>query len=275
MKEKDLIILMKTAGATFLALFCLLPFVWMVIISLSGNADFLTARNFEITFNNYIDVLSYESAHLLDYLRNSLVISLIASVTATLFAGLSAYSISRLNFKGRVLIPILLLGISMFPQISIVGYLFEMMVWFGWINTYPALIFPYITLTLPLALWIMISFFEQISKELDEAAMADGATRLQVFYKIIIPVALPGLVSTFMLTFIFCFNEFLFSLMLTIDHKARTIPVGIALFEGLHGQVPWGQIMASSVIAIIPVLLLIAFFQRYIIGGLTRGSIKG
>jgi multiple sugar transport system permease protein len=275
MKEKNLILIMKTGGAVLLLLFCLIPFVWMLVISLSGNADFLTAKNFHITFSNYIDVLTYDSAHLLDYLRNSLIISLVAAITSTLFAGLSAYSISRLRFKGKNLIPVLLLGISMFPQISIVGYLFEMLVWLGWINTYPALIFPYITLTLPLALWIMISFFEQITKELDEAALADGATMLQIFYKIIIPVSLPGFVSTIMLTFIFCFNEFLFSLMFTIDHNARTIPVGIALFEGLHGQVPWGQIMASSVIAIIPVLLLIAFFQRYIIGGLTRGSVKG
>jgi len=275
MKEKHIILILKTIGAVSLALFCLFPFAWMIIISLSGNADFLTEGDLQFTFKNYFEVITYESAHLLDYLRNSLVISLTASVSATLFAGLSAYSVSRLKFKGRILIPLLLLGISMFPQISIVGYLFEMMVNFGWINTYPALIFPYITLTLPLALWIMISYFEQVTKELDEAALADGATRLQVFYKIIIPVSLPGLATSFILSFIFCFNEFLFSLMLTIDHNARTIPVGIALFEGLHGQVPWGQIMASSVIAIIPVLFLIAFFQRYIIGGLTRGSVKG
>ena len=275
MKERSIILILKITGTVFLALFCLLPFLWMVIISLSGNADFLSTKYFIFTFKNYVDVLTYESAHLLDYLKNSLIISLIASIAATLLAGMSAYSISRLRFKGKTLIPVLLLGISMFPQISIVGYLFEIMVWLGWINTYPALIFPYITLTLPLALWIMISYFEQISKELDEAALADGATRLQVFYKIIIPVSFPGSVTTFLLCVIFCFNEFLFSLMLTIDHNARTIPVGIALFEGLHGQVPWGQIMASSVIAIIPVLFLISFFQKFIIVGLTRGSVKG
>lgn len=275
MRERSLIKLLKISGAVFLALFCLLPFVWMVIISLSGNADFLTAKNFVLTFKNYVDVLTYENAHLLDYLRNSLIISLFASFFATVFAGLSAYSISRFRFKGRNSIPILLLGISMFPQISIIGYLFEMMVWLGWINTYPGLIFPYITLTLPLALWIMMSYFLQLSTDLDQAALVDGATRLQVFYKILLPLSLPGFFSTFMLTFIFCFNEFLFSLMLTIDHNARTIPVGIALFEGLHGQVPWGQIMASSVIAIIPVLILIAFFQKFIIGGLTRGAVKG
>jgi multiple sugar transport system permease protein len=275
LRERNLIKLLKISGAVFLAAFCLLPFAWMLVISFSDNADFLTTKNFVLTFNNYVDVLTYENAHLLDYLRNSLVISLFASFFATIFAGLSAYSISRFKFKGKILIPILLLGISMFPQISIIGYLFEMMVWLGWINTYPGLIFPYITLTLPLALWIMMSYFLQLSTDLDQAALVDGASRLQVFYKILLPLSLPGFFSTFMLTFIFCFNEFLFSLMLTIDHLARTIPVGIALFEGLHGQVPWGQIMASSVIAIIPVLILIAFFQKFIIGGLTRGAVKG
>ncbi len=275
MNEKNLIKLLKFCGAILLAAFCLFPFVWMLIISFSGSVDFLTTKKFIFTFKNYIDVLTYKNAHLLDYLKNSLVISFIASVFATFFAGLSAYSISRFKFKGKNLIPILLLGISMFPQISIVGYLFEMMVWLGWINTYPGLIFPYITLTLPLALWIMLSYFSQLSIDLDQAALVDGATKFQVFHKILLPLSLPGFFSTFMLTFIFCFNEFLFSLMLTIDYKARTIPVGIALFEGLHGQIPWGQIMASSVIAIIPVLILIAFFQKFIIGGLTRGAMKG
>jgi multiple sugar transport system permease protein len=276
MKEKNLIKILKSAGAAGLFIFCLFPFVWMIIISLNDSPDFLTTKNeFILTFKNYIDVLTTESAHLLEYLRNSMVVSLIAAIFATAIAGLSAYAITRLEFRGRYIIPLVLLGISMFPQISIIGYLFEMMVSLGWINTYPALIFPYITLSLPLALWIMLSYLSQISKELDDAALADGATRFQIFRKIIIPVSLPGFFSTLMLIFIFCFNEFLFALMLTIDHNARTIPVGIALFEGLHGQVPWGQIMASSVIAIIPVLILISFFQRYIIGGLTRGAVKG
>ncbi len=136
MNEKRLIKLLKFAGAVLLAAFCLFPFIWMLIISFSGSADFLATKNFVFTFKNYIDVLTYKNAHLLDYLKNSLIISSFASVFATLFAGLSAYSISRFKFKGKNLIPILLLGISMFPQISIIGYLFRMMVWLGWINTY-------------------------------------------------------------------------------------------------------------------------------------------
>jgi multiple sugar transport system permease protein len=248
----------------------------MLIVSFTKNPDFLTRQTpFVLTVQNYVDILTDPSVHLLEYLRNSVLISLISAALATFFAGLSAYAITRLSFPGRIIIPMVLLAFSMFPQISIVGYLFKLMTWLGWINTYNALIFPYITLGLPLALWIMMSYFSRLPVELDKAALVDGATRFQILRKIIFPIAAPGAFSTLVLIFIYSFNEFLFALMLTIDYKARTIPVGIALFEGLHGQIPWGQIMASAVVAIIPVLILIAFFQKYIIQGLTEGAIKG
>jgi multiple sugar transport system permease protein len=180
-----------------------------------------------------------------------------------------------MQFPGRIIVPILLLAFSMFPQISIIGYLFKLMTDVGWINTYPALIFPYIALGLPLALWIMLSYLSQVPVELDNAALVDGATRLQILRKIILPVALPGAFSTVLLIFIYSFNEFLFAIMLTTDYTARTLPVGIALFQGLHGQIPYGQIMAAAVVATIPMIILAAFFQRRIIQGLTRGAIKG
>jgi multiple sugar transport system permease protein len=276
MKEQKLISILKLSGAVFLLLFCLLPFIWMIIISLTRNPDFLASnQSAAFTITNYTDLLTSSSTHLLDYLKNSLIVSLVSAICATLFACLSAYAITRLTFPGRIVIPIVLLAFSMFPQISIIGYLFKLMTWLGWINTYYALIFPYITLGLPLALWIMLSYLSRLSTELDKAALVDGATRWQILQKIIFPIALPGAFSTFMLILIYSFNEFLFALMLTIDYKARTIPVGIALFEGLHGQVPWGYIMAAAVIAVVPLIILIAFFQRYIVQGLTEGAIKG
>jgi len=276
MKEEKIKKILLYAGAVFLFVFCIAPFIWMIIVSLNKHPDFLSNNvPFILTINNYIQVLTAKSVHLLDYLRNSIIISLAAAFFATFFASLSAYSITRMNFPGKIFIPIALLGFSMFPQISIVGYLFKMMTDFNWINKYYALILPYITLGLPLALWIMLSHFSQLSKELDEAALVDGATRFQILRKIIFPIALPGAFSTFMLIFIYSFNEFLFALMFTIDYKARTIPVGIALFEGLYGQIPWGYIMAAAVVAIIPVILLIALFQKYIIQGLTEGAVKG
>jgi multiple sugar transport system permease protein len=276
MREKKLIKLFKVLGIIFLLIFCLAPFVWMIFISLNKNPDFLSPQTgFALTLNNYIEVATSDKVHFWDYLINSLVVSIASALLATLFASFSAYSITRLKFTGRIIIPIMLLGFSMFPQIAIVGYLFEMITDFGWLNSYAALIFPYITLGLPLALWIMLSYFSQLSTELDRAALIDGANRLQILFKIILPLALPALFSTFMLTLIYSFNEFLFALMLTTDYHGRTIPVGIALFEGLHGQIPWGYIMAAAVIAVIPVLILVALFQKYVIHGLTEGAVKG
>ncbi len=276
MKEEKIKRILIYAGAAFLLIFCITPFIWMIIVSLNEHPDFLSSNvPFILSIKNYIEILTSNSVHLIGYLRNSVLISLAAAFFATFFASLSAYSITRLKFPGKIFIPIMLLGFSMFPQISIVGYLFKMMTTFNWINTYYALIFPYITIGLPLALWIMLSHLSQLSKELDEAALVDGASRFQILRKIILPLALPGAFSTFMLIFIYSFNEFLFALMFTIDYKARTVPVGIAMFEGLHGQIPWGYIMAASVVAIVPVILLIALFQKFIIQGLTEGAVKG
>ena len=276
MKESIILRTIKISAAAFLLLFCLFPFVWMVVISFSKTPDFLAAASsFVGTVDNFAEIVMGESFRLTEFLRNSLIVSAVSAAATTLFATLSAYTVMRLTFPGRRVLPILLLGISMFPQISLVGYLFDMMTRLGWINTYSALIFPYITLSLPLALWIMMSYFSQITKEFDNAALVDGATRFQILRLILFPIALPGILSTFILVFIFSFNEFLFALLLTIDFNARTIPVGIALFEGLHGQIPWGHIMAAAVVATIPIAAVIALFQRYIIRGLMQGAMKG
>lgn len=276
MKEEKIQSLIKYSASVFLLLFCILPYVWMVIISFGKNPDFLsTEKGIYFTLANYSDILGTSSLHMLDYLRNSIIISSVSAVFSTLLACLSAYTVTRFRFPGRILIPVILLAVSMFPQISIIGYLFRLMTELGWINTYYALIFPYTSLGMPLALWIMMSYFMQIPVELDKAGLADGASRFRILRSIILPVAMPGIFSTLLLVFIFSFNEFMFSLMLTIDYNARTIPVGIALFEGLHGEIPWGYIMAGSVIATVPIIILALAFQKYIIEGLSRGAVKG
>jgi multiple sugar transport system permease protein len=157
----------------------------------------------------------------------------------------------------------------------LIGYLFKFIEKLGWINTYKALFFPYVAWTLPLALWILLSYFLQLPKDLDEAALIDGASRVQTLYKVIIPLSAPALFSTALLVFIAAFNEFMFALLFTTDYRARTVPVGIALFQGVHGEVPWGNIMAASVISTIPLVILALVFQRYIISGLTAGALKG
>jgi multiple sugar transport system permease protein len=276
MKEERLKRILLLFMAVFLFIFTMSPFIWMAVVSFSRQPDFLSKQiPYFFTLNNYKEIFTSNAVHLIAYLKNSIIISGLAAFFTTIIASLSAYSVTRMKFPGRIIIPLFLLGVSMFPQISLIGYLFRIMANLDWINTYYALIFPYITLSLPLALWIMLSHFSKVSKELDRAALIDGAGRLAILQKIILPVSLPGLFSAYILTFIFSFNEFLFALMFTIDYKARTIPVGIALFEGLHGQIPWGYIMAAAVIAVMPIIIIIAFFQKYIMHGLTEGAIKG
>jgi len=276
MNERQVKTVLQWIGAVILLGFCLFPFGWMLLVSFSRQPDFLLPGvAYQPTLQNLVEVVTDESLHLLEYLRNSLVVSAAAALLSTLAAGLSAYAITRLRFPGRILVPMVVLAFSMFPQISIVGYLFKLMAALDWINEYAALIFPYTTLGIPLALWIMLSYFSQIPVDLDRAALIDGASRLQILFRVIFPLAAPGALSTALLVFIYSFNEFLFALMLTTDYHARTIPVGIALFEGLHGQLPWGHLMAIAVISIVPVVLLTAIFQRRIVQGLVQGAVKG
>ena len=276
MRERWIKILLIIVGASFMLIFCLGPFFYMATVSLSAQPDFLSTQiPFKLTFSNFDAVLTGQSLHFLDYLGNSLVVSLVSAFFAVLIASLAAYAITRLSLPGKMHLLFLVLAVSMFPQIGLVGYLFKFMSGMGWINTYQALLFPYVAWILPLALWILVSYFSQIPIELDKAALVDGASRWQILRKVIFPTAAPGIFSMFLLSFIFAFNEFMFALMLTSDYRARTIPVGITLFQGLHGEIPWGNIMAASVVTVLPVVVLTLLFQRYIIGGLTRGAVKG
>jgi multiple sugar transport system permease protein len=276
MNEERIKKVLLGAGIGFMIIFCVAPFVWMIAVSLSESPDFLgSGVDFALSLKNYIDVLTDRSLHFLDYLRNSLLISGIVAVACAMIAALGAYAISRIEFRGRFVLSLAVLAFSMFPQISLIGYLYKFMRSTGLINTYPALILPYIAWTTPLAFWILLSYIIRIPRAFDDAARADGAGRFLIFHRIILPITMPGLLSAVLLVFIAAFNEFLFALMLTTDHASRTIPVGIALFEGLHGEIPWGYIMAASAIASIPLVVLSTLFQRYVIQDVTRGALKG
>ncbi len=276
MREETLKKMLLVLGITFMLTFCIAPFVWMITVSLSRNPDFLSSGvDFAATLGNYVDVLTVKSLHFLEYLRNSLAISGMVAAACAIVAALGAYAVSRLEFRGRLILSLAILAFSMFPQISLIGYLYKLMRSTGLMNTYAALVFPYIAWTIPLGFWILLSYMMQIPKDLDDAALADGAGRFLIFRRIILPVAVPGLLSAALLVFIAASNEFLFALMLTTDQSARTIPVGIALFEGLHGQIPWGYIMAASTIASLPLVILAVFFQKYVIQDVTRGALKG
>ena len=264
-------------GSIVTALICLTPSIWMIVISFSKHPDFLASNKipYIFTLKNYVEVITTHDLHVMDYFKNSLVIATIVTIVAVAIASFAGYAVSRIKFRGKTSIILGVLAVSMFPQISIVGYLFKIMTKIHWINTYQALIFPYIAWVMPISLWILISYFMQLPTDLDEAAMVDGANRIQTLLRVIIPISAPGIFSTSLLVFISAFNEFMFALMLTSDFHARTIPVGIALFQGLHGEIPWGQIMASSAIASVPLVILTLVFQRYIVQGLTAGALKG
>jgi len=276
MSDEKLKVILLTVGAAFLVVWCLLPFVYMVVTSFHSQADFLSAGSSSMsTFEHYRAIFGSRSLHFLDYLRNSLVVSGVSSLLCVLIASVAAYAMTRMRLPGKLFILMFVLAVSMFPQISLMGYLFKLMVRLGWINTYFSLMFPYIAWILPLALWILVSYFAQIPADLNQAALIDGCSHWQALWRIVFPVASPGIFSCVILAFIYAFNEFMFALMLTTDHHARTVPVGIALFQGLHGETPWGNIMAAAIVSSIPVVLLAFLFQRRIIQGLTRGAVKG
>ena len=272
--EKQLQKMLYIAGVTATVCFLLGPVVYMILTAASEHPDFL-GKEYHFTIRHFRELITIPSLHFIRYCGNSLGISLVSATITTLIASSGAYVVTRFPFRGKTVLLLLVLSLSMFPQICIAGYLFRLIAAAGMINTWIGLILPYVAWIMPLTFWILISYFSQIPLELDRAAFIDGCSPAKTLIKIILPLAAPGLFSTMLLAFIFAFNEFMFALMLTNDHMARTVPVGIALFQGLHGEIPWGTIMAASVLTTVPVILLALVFQRHIMQGLTRGAVKG
>jgi ABC-type glycerol-3-phosphate transport system permease component len=207
-------------------------------------------------------------------IRNSLIVAGATTALCVSLGGLCAYALARLEFRGRSLLLGAVLAVGMFPQISVVSPLYLLLRELRLINTYPGLVLPYLTFAMPLTIWLLVGFFRQLPAELEEAAMVDGASRLRALREVIVPLALPGLATTAILTFIYSWNEFLFALSFTLGPERQTVPVAIALFRGQH-QVPWGQILAAATVATAPVTVLVLAFQRRIVHGLTAGAVKG
>ncbi len=276
MSERWIKGILTIVGGAVLIAFCLAPFLYMLVVSLTATPEVIGGSDgMQLTTRAYTAVLTGTALHFLSYFANSLIVSSVSAAITVIVASLAAYALTRLALPGKMALLLGVLVVAMFPQIGIVGYLYKLMTALGWINTYQALILPYVAWTLPISLWILTGYFSQLPVELDKAAVVDGATRLQVLRKVILPVAAPGVLSVYLLAFISAFNEFMFALMLTTDHQARTVPVAISTFQGLHGETPWGEIMAASVITTLPVVVLTLIFQRQIIRGLTQGAVKG
>ena len=208
-------------------------------------------------------------------LRNSFGIAIIATAISVVIAMFASYAIARLDFRGKKLLLSLALGIAMFPQAALVGPLFNMWRSLGIYDTWIGLIIPYLTFALPLSIWTMSAFFRQIPWEMEQAAQVDGATAWQAFRKVIVPLAAPGVFTTAILTFFFCWNEFLLAASLTSTDRARTVPAALSFFTGASQfESPVTAVMAASVVVTIPVVVLVLLFQRRIVAGLTSGAVK-
>jgi ABC-type glycerol-3-phosphate transport system permease component len=196
--------------------------------------------------------------------QSSLIVAGSTSLLSIVIGSACAYALARLRFRGKALIIAGTLAISMFPQISIVSPLYLLLRSLGLIDTYPGLVLPYLTFALPLSVWLLYAYFRQLPRELEEAALIDGASRLRALWEVVVPLALPGVVTTAILTFVYCWNEFLFALSFTIGPEHQTVPVAIALLRGRY-QVPWGEVMAAATVATLPVALIVIVFQRRIV----------
>jgi multiple sugar transport system permease protein len=256
--------------------FCLAPFYWLINISLKTGPDLSGAALIppNPTLDNYSSVLKDDD--FIHALRNSAIVSLITTALALVVGSFCAYALARLKFPLKFALLALVLSITTFPPIAIATPVFKLWTDIGLFNTLPGLIIPYLTFALPLAIYILVSFFKEIPKDLEEAALVDGATRFQAFRKVVIPLAAPGLATAGILTFIAAWNEFLFAVTLTSTPKARTVPAAIAFFTGsTEFEEPLGTIAAASVLISIPLIFLVLFFQKRIVAGLTAGAVKG
>ena len=259
-----------------IVIFCLFPFYWMISISLKTGADLTNGSPYppNPTLKNYESVLQNDDFILA--LRNSAIISLVTTALALVVGSFCAYALARLRFRGKFPILALVLSITTFPAIAIAAPLFRLWSDIGIYNTWIGLIIPNLTFALPLAIYILVSFFKEIPKDLEEAALVDGATYFQAFRKVVVPLAAPGLATAGILTFIGVWNEFLFAITLTSSPRARTVPAAIAFFTGsTQFERPLGTISAASVVISVPLIFLVLFFQKRIVAGLTAGAVKG
>ncbi|PJE55093.1 carbohydrate ABC transporter permease [Marinomonas sp. BSi20584] len=259
-----------------IVLISVFPFYYAILTSLKTGSDLFKVNYFPSSFNfsNYIDVLNNGQ-----FIRNTLNSVFIASTTvifALFLAVTASYALARVRFKGRGLLLMAILAISMFPQIAVLAGLFELIRFIGIYNTPWAMIMSYTIFTLPFTVWVLTTFMRDLPVEIEEAAIVDGATPWVIITQIFMPLLWPALVTTGLLAFIGAWNEFLFALTFTASETMRTVPVAIAMLSGSSQyETPWGLIMAASVLVTIPLVILVLIFQRKIVSGLTAGGVKG
>ncbi|MEW6455644.1 MAG: carbohydrate ABC transporter permease [Acidobacteriota bacterium] len=256
-------------------LYCLGPYLWQFFTSFKPDHELTSIPPIfpkTPTFSHYRAV--FKEHPFFRIILNSFIVATATTLLCLIIGSLASYSIAKLKIRGKIIILSIFLSISMFPPIATVSPLYIIIRFLGLRDTWWALILTYTTFAMPLTIWILSNFFKEIPDDLLKAAKVDGCTSFTTFIKIILPLSGPGIFTTAILVFIFSWNEFLYALTFTNTESSRTIPVGIALFPGLH-EIPWGDIAAASITVTIPLIMLTLLFQKRIVEGLTAGAIKG
>ncbi len=265
------------ALAALVVIVSVYPFFYTIATSLKTGAALFDTSLWPAspTFKNYVQLFEGRQPfgrHLL----NSIMVSTVTVAISLLMAITASYALGRIQFKGKATLLLLILAVSMFPQVAILSGMFELMQWLGLYNLAIGLVVPYTVFTLPFTVWVLTTFMRGLPKELEEAAIMDGCGPVRVIFQVFMPLLWPALVSTGLLAFIGAWNEFLFALTFVSDDLQRTVPVSISLITGATAyEVPWGSIMAASVIVTVPLVVLVLAFQRKIVSGLTAGAVKG
>lgn len=252
------------------------PFYYAIISSLKTGTELFRVDYFPFSWNfgNYTSV--FQEQPFFSNILNSVIVSVAVVVLSLLLGLTAAFALGRVKFRGRGLLLITILAVSMFPQVAVLSGMFELIRSLGLYNNLLGLIIAYMIFTLPFTVWVLTTFMRDLPQELEEAAIMDGASPWVTITRVFMPLMWPALVTTGLLAFIAAWNEFLFALTFTLTNEQRTVPVAIALISGASQfELPWGNIMAASVIVTIPVVILVLIFQRRIVSGLTAGAVKG
>lgn len=254
----------------------LLPFIWQFLTSVKPLNEIaeMPAKWIPSHIHGYFYVNVFTKHPFARYMLNSLIVATTATLLSLLVGASAAYALSRLHFKGRTVLLMVILGVSMFPTIATLSPLYLILKNMNLLNTYRGLILTYIGFSLPMAIWLMTNFFSQIERGFEEAAAIDGCSYFQTFTKIMLPLIKPATFSVGLLVFINCWNEYLYSLTFMSKDNMRTVPVGIALFPSNY-QLPWGDMAAASIVCTLPLIALVLIFQKNIVAGLTTGGMKG
>jgi trehalose/maltose transport system permease protein len=279
MKRNPWFVTLLYVAAIIVSIVSVFPFIYAVSTSLKSGSELFDSSLWPKapSFANYISLFTVAEQPFGRHLLNSIMVSTIV-VALSIFLGVTAaYALGRINFKGKGLLLVTILGVSMFPQVAVLAGMFEMIRALGLYNRSLGLVLPYMIFTLPFTVWVLTTFMRQLPKELEEAAVMDGCGPWRIIFEVFMPLLWPALVSTTgLLAFIAAWNEFLFALTFVIDNNHRTVPVSISLISGASAyEIPWGKIMAASVIVTLPLIGLVLVFQRKIVSGLTAGAVKG